>query len=42
MLASKILPVEYFGWMMCLGMVVAFVVTYTGFPSVLLLLLYYS
>ncbi|MEM7080636.1 MAG: MMPL family transporter [Pseudomonadota bacterium] len=35
---SGILPVEYFGWMMCLGIVVSFVVTYTLFPAVLLLL----
>jgi predicted RND superfamily exporter protein len=38
MIASKILPIEDFGWMMCLGMVVAFIVTYVVFPSVLLLL----
>lgn len=38
LLASRILPVEDFGWMMCLGMVVAFVVTYILFPAVLVLL----
>jgi hypothetical protein len=38
MIASKILPIEDFGWMMCLGMVVAFIVTYIVFPSILLLL----
>ncbi len=36
--ASGILPVEYFGWMMCIGIVIAFVATYTFFPAVLLLL----
>ena len=34
---SGILPVEYFGWMMCLGIVIAFVATYTLFPALLLL-----
>jgi len=32
------LPVEYFGWMMCIGIVVSFIVTFTFFPAVLLLL----
>ncbi|XOV82216.1 MAG: RND family transporter [bacterium] len=36
--ASGILPVEFFGWMMCIGIVIAFVATYTFFPAVLLLL----
>jgi len=36
--ASGILPVEYFGWMMCIGIIIAFVATYTFFPAVLLLL----
>ena len=35
---SGILPVEYFGWMMCIGIAVSFVATYTIFPAVLLLL----
>ncbi len=35
---SGILPVEYFGWMMCIGIVIAFIATYTFFPAVLLLL----
>jgi len=38
MLFSRIVPVEDFGWMMCLGIVIAFMVTYTVFPSLLLLL----
>ncbi len=38
MLASRIVPVEDFGWMMCLGIVVSFIVTYSVFPTVLLLL----
>ena len=33
---SGILPVEDFGWMMCIGIVVAFIATYTLFPSLLL------
>ncbi len=36
--ASGILPVEYFGWMMCVGILVSFFVTFTFFPAVLLLL----
>ncbi|MCR9262060.1 MAG: MMPL family transporter [Pseudomonadaceae bacterium] len=36
--ASGILPVEYFGWMMCIGIIIAFIATYTFFPAVLLLL----
>ena len=38
MLASRIVPVEDFGWMMCLGIVISFIVTYGVFPAVLLLL----
>ncbi|NKB97124.1 MAG: MMPL family transporter [Pseudomonadales bacterium] len=34
---SGILPVEDFGWMMCTGIVVAFVTTYMIFPALLLL-----
>ncbi len=33
---SGILPVEDFGWMMCIGIVVAFIATYTLFPALLL------
>ncbi len=35
---SGIVPVEYFGWMMCVGIVISFLATYTLFPAVLLLL----
>ena len=35
---SRIVPVEDFGWMMCLGIAIAFTVTFTFFPAVLLLL----
>jgi uncharacterized protein len=35
---SRILPVEHFGWMMALGVLVSFLVTFSFFPSVLLLL----
>ncbi|MEM7099716.1 MAG: MMPL family transporter [Pseudomonadota bacterium] len=35
---SGILPVEYFGWMMCIGIVISFLTTYTLFPCILLLL----
>tara|TARA_B110000261_G_scaffold26483_1_gene29201 strand:+ start:743 stop:2755 length:2013 start_codon:yes stop_codon:yes gene_type:complete len=38
MMGSRIVPVEDFGLMMCLGIVVSFFVTYCVFPSVLLLL----
>lgn len=38
MMGSRIVPVEDFVLMMCLGIVVAFFVTYCVFPSVLLLL----
>ena len=36
MLGSSIVPVEDFGWMMCLGIFVSFIVTYLVFPAVLL------
>jgi uncharacterized protein len=36
--ASRILPVEDFGLMMCLGIAIALVATFTFFPAVLLLL----
>lgn len=36
MTASRILPVEDFGWMMCLGIAISLVVTYVVFPAVLL------
>ena len=35
---SRIVPVEDFGWMMCLGIAIAFTLTFTFFPAVLLLL----
>jgi predicted RND superfamily exporter protein len=35
---SGILPVEYFGWMMCIGIIISFLVTFTFFPAVMLLL----
>ena len=35
---SGILPVEDFGWMMCVGIIVAFLTTYTVFPALLILL----
>ena len=38
MMASGIVPVEDFGWMMCLGIVISFLVTYTLFPASLLVL----
>lgn len=38
MMASRILPVEDFGWMMCLGITIAFIVTYVVFPATLMLL----
>lgn len=38
MLASRIVPVEDFGWMMCLGIVISFFVTYSVFPGLLLIL----
>lgn len=34
--ASGIVPVEDFGWMMCIGIGLSFVVTYTLFPALLL------
>jgi predicted RND superfamily exporter protein len=36
--ASGIVPVEYFGWMMCLGIVISLGVTFTFFPAALLLM----
>ena len=36
LLASRIVPVADFGWMMCLGVVFAFAVTYSFFPAMLL------
>ncbi|MFT7219368.1 MAG: putative RND superfamily exporter protein [Candidatus Azotimanducaceae bacterium] len=38
MLASKIVPIIDFGWMMCLGIVTALIVTYVLFPTLLLIL----
>lgn len=38
MMGSRIVPVEDFGLMMCLGIIVSFIVTYCVFPSILLLL----
>ncbi|MEZ5560715.1 MAG: MMPL family transporter [Pseudomonadales bacterium] len=38
LMAARIVPVEDFGWMMCLGIGVGFVVTFTFFPAVLMLL----
>jgi predicted RND superfamily exporter protein len=36
--ASGIVPVEDFGWMMCIGILISFLVTFTFFPAALLLL----
>lgn len=38
LMASAIVPVEDFGWMMCLGILIGFVLTFFFFPSVLMLL----
>jgi predicted RND superfamily exporter protein len=38
LMASDIVPVEDFGWMMCIGIVIGFVVAFTVFPAVLLLM----
>lgn len=38
LMASRIVPVEDFGWMMCVGIAIGFVVTFAFFPSALLLL----
>ena len=38
LMASSIVPVVDFGWMMCLGIAVGFFVTFTFFPSMLLLM----
>lgn len=37
LMASRIVPVEDFGWMMCLGIGVAFLVTFSFFPAALIL-----
>lgn len=37
LMASRIVPVEDFGWMMCLGIGIAFLVTFSFFPAVLIL-----
>ncbi|MEM6709806.1 MAG: MMPL family transporter [Pseudomonadota bacterium] len=37
LMASRILPVEDFGWMMCVGIAVAFFVCFTFFPAALLI-----
>lgn len=36
--ASQIVPVEDFGWMMCIGIAIGFFVSFSFFPAVLLLL----
>ena len=36
MLGSSIVPVEDFGWMMCLGITISFFVTYAVFPATLI------
>ena len=38
MFGSRILPVVDFGWMMCLGIVLALIITFLLFPTILLLL----
>ena len=38
LLASDIVPIRTFGWMMCLGIVVSLLVTYSFFASILVLL----
>ena len=38
LLTSRIVPVADFGWMMCLGVVFAFAVTYSFFPAMLLVI----
>ncbi len=38
LMASRIVPVEDFGWMMCVGIAIGFLVTFAFFPSALLLL----
>lgn len=37
MMTSRILPVEDFGWIMCMGIVISFSVTYMLFPALLIL-----
>ncbi|MGI9325680.1 MAG: efflux RND transporter permease subunit [Pseudomonadales bacterium] len=38
LMASRIVPVEDFGWMMCVGIAIGFVVTFLFFPAALLLI----
>ena len=38
LMASRIVPVEDFGWMMCVGIAIGFVVTFAFFPAALLLI----
>ncbi|MBL6691538.1 MAG: MMPL family transporter [Pseudomonadales bacterium] len=38
MLGSSILPIEDFGWMMCLGIIIALIITYVLFPTILLII----
>ncbi|MCB1685109.1 MAG: RND family transporter [Pseudomonadales bacterium] len=38
LMASSIVPVEDFGWMMCLGIFIGFLVTFAFFPAALLLI----
>jgi predicted RND superfamily exporter protein len=38
LMASSIVPVEDFGWMMCIGILIGFFVTFVLFPSVLLIM----
>jgi predicted RND superfamily exporter protein len=38
MMSSRIVPIEDFGWMMCAGITIALIVTYTVFPAILLLI----
>jgi uncharacterized protein len=38
LMASRIVPVEDFGWMMCLGIAIGLATTFTFFPALLLLL----
>jgi predicted RND superfamily exporter protein len=38
MLASGIMPIVDFGWMMCVGILIALIVTYILFPSILILM----
>jgi uncharacterized protein len=38
LMAADIVPVEDFGWMMCLGIIIGLAVTFTFFPAALMLL----